>query len=288
MSTQRTGVSGTRILLILGVVLLVGAAWFGGRMTAPPGGGHMSGMMHAERSAGPSDAPFDGEEGAARCRAMMRSVGDMQRSMHSMMQRHRGGQATPDSGNRRSGMGGDRMESRMRPGGGSMDEQGGRMGMEGMSTEEMRRLCQTMQATMQDVMQGSAPSGADGSSDGSAIGELDLESPTEQWLGQTRGFDQVDDHTGESEVVIDVGAGTGLSYAPAAVRVNPGTTVRWRWTGQGGLHDVAFANADVSTSLRSEQGETFTHTFDEPGEYRYKCTPHAAVGMKGVVIVEKR
>ncbi len=282
-----TGFTGTRLLLLLGAGLLVAAAWFGGRMTAPASGGHMSGMMHGERSAGPTDAPFDGEEGAARCQAMMGAMDDMHQSMQSMMQRHQGNQATPDSENRRSGMGHGMMGGRMGHDGGSMGERGGHMGMEEMSMGEMRRLCQTMQATMQDVMHGDAPGDADASAEGNAADERDLGSQTEQWLGQTRGFDQVEDHTGESEVVIDVGAGTGLSYAPAVVRVDPGTTVRWRWTGQGGLHDVAFTNADVSTSLRSEQGDTFTHTFAEPGEYRYKCTPHAAVGMKGVVIVEE-
>lgn len=279
------GSTGTRLLLLLGVGILVAAAWFGGRMTAPAGGGHMGGMMHSERSAGPPDAPFDGEEGAARCRTMMGSVDDMHRSMKSMMQWHRGDPETPESRDRRSGMERGMMDGRMGHGGESIERQNGHMGMEEMSMGEMRRLCQTMQATMQDVMHRDAPGDTDGSSDGSTSGELDLETQTERWLGRARGFDQVEDHTGKSEVVIDVGAGTGLSYSPAAVRVDPGTTVRWRWTGQGGLHDVAFINADVSTPLRSEKGETFTHTFAEPGEYRYKCTPHAAVGMKGLVIV---
>lgn len=158
---------------------------------------------------------------------------------------------------------------------------------EKMSMEEMRRLCRTMQATMRDVMNGETPEGVAESADEQVSGELDLEAQTEQWLGGIRGFETIEDRTGESEVVVRVGAGTGLSYAPAAVRVDPGTTVRWRWTGNGGLHDVAFRNADVKTSLRGEQGETFTHTFAEPGEYRYECTPHTSVGMRGVVIVEK-
>ncbi len=53
------------------------------------------------------------------------------------------------------------------------------------------------------------------------------------------------------------------------------------------MHNVAFMEADVNAPLRGEQGGTFTHTFAEPGEYRYECTPHAGVGMRGVVIVEK-
>jgi peptide/nickel transport system substrate-binding protein len=33
-------------------------------------------------------------------------------------------------------------------------------------------------------------------------------------------------------------------------------------------------------------GETFEHTFETAGEYRYVCVPHAGVGMQGTVVVE--
>jgi len=296
-----TAFSGKQLLLVLGVGLLVGAAWYEGRVTAPAGGGHMGGMMHAERAGGPPDAPFDGKEGASRCRAMIASMGDMHRSMQSMMKQHRGDRAAPDSGKPRSGMGRGMMGGRTGHGGGSMDDQRGRghMGQMGpgqmgsmgrmeerMNREEMRGLCRAMHASMREVMHGDGSEGTEDSTDQRSGGDLNLASETQQWLAETRGFETVEDRTGESEVVVEVGAGTGLSYAPAAVRVDPGTTVRWRWTGRGGLHDVAFENAEVETPLRGEQGEPFTHTFANPGEYRYKCTPHAAVGMKGVVIVE--
>lgn len=289
MTTHGTGVSGTRILLFLGGVLLVGAAWYGGRVTAPATGAHMGGMggmMHGGDTVAPAGEPFEGEAGAARCRAMMGSMQDMNRSMQSMMARHRGDQPPGVSSDRQSHMGRGMMGGRMGGGDGSMREQMGRMGEE-MDMEEMRRLCRTMQTTMEDVMQGEAPGDADAAADKQMSGNLDLEAQTEEWLGAARGFETIEDRTGESEVVVDVGAGTGLSYAPAAVRVDPGTTIRWRWTGNGGLHDVAFMDTDVSTPLRGEQGETFTYTFSEPGEYRYECTPHAAVGMRGVVIVEQ-
>ena len=32
-------------------------------------------------------------------------------------------------------------------------------------------------------------------------------------------------------------------------------------------------------------GETFTHTFETPGEHRYFCIPHERKGMVGVVVV---
>jgi plastocyanin len=33
-------------------------------------------------------------------------------------------------------------------------------------------------------------------------------------------------------------------------------------------------------------GQTFTKTFDQPGVYRYVCTPHERNGMIGTVIVK--
>ena len=33
-------------------------------------------------------------------------------------------------------------------------------------------------------------------------------------------------------------------------------------------------------------GESFTVTFDEPGDYEFQCEPHAGAGMKGVIHVQ--
>lgn len=162
-------------------------------------------------------------------------------------------------------------------------EAGPRMSMMGQSGgQEMSSRC-----PMHRNMHGNAPRQMYGAVDEGVADDLNLDAQTTEWLEGTRGFETIEDRTGEREVVVKVGAGTGLTYAPAAVRVGPGTTIRWEWTGNGGLHDVAFTNRDVSASLRGEQGETFTQAFTEPGEYRYECTPHASVGMRGVVIVEE-
>lgn len=96
------------------------------------------------------------------------------------------------------------------------------------------------------------------------------------------------DATGESEVRIDVGAGNGLAYDPAAVRVDAGTTVVWEWTGQGGSHDVAAtddADSSFQSDLMSAEGETFEHTFDEAGIHLYVCGPHRGQGMLGAIEV---
>ncbi|MEF8795226.1 MAG: halocyanin domain-containing protein [Salinivenus sp.] len=303
--TNRWGL-GKRLLAVLGVGLLLVLAWIGGRVSAggaaPFGmmGGGMhgddmmqSGYMHEEggvqggeamqerRRMGTGD--FEGEAGLQRCRAMMGTMAGMHRSMQSMMGGGSGSEGGTGSSDRRGHMGGGMMRGQMGETMGPMHE---RMGsrMDDMSPETMRRLCRTMHTSMRAAMHGEDVASA-GEGDETAFEGMSLTGETEQWLRGARAFDTVEDRTGRDEVVVEVGAGDGLRYAPAAVRVDPGTTVRWRWTGRGGLHDVAFANADIGTPLKDEKGATFEYTFDAAGEYRYECTPHAGVGMRGAVIV---
>ncbi|MWV65019.1 halocyanin domain-containing protein [Halorubrum sp. JWXQ-INN 858] len=94
-----------------------------------------------------------------------------------------------------------------------------------------------------------------------------------------------EDLTGEDAVDVVVGAGNGLEFAPADVVVEPGTTVVWEWTGNGGGHDVVEVDGAFESDLVDEAGYTFEHTFDEPGLYEYVCTPHQTSGMTGTVDV---
>jgi len=99
------------------------------------------------------------------------------------------------------------------------------------------------------------------------------------------------DGTGRTAVTVDVGAegnGNFFAFSPAALVVDPGTTVRWRWTGDGGGHNVVsedevFNSGDPVT----EAGAEFEYTFgdDETGVYQYFCNPHKSSQMKGVVVV---
>ncbi|WP_302080150.1 halocyanin domain-containing protein [Salinibaculum rarum] len=97
----------------------------------------------------------------------------------------------------------------------------------------------------------------------------------------------VTDMTGYDEVPVEVGAGdNGLGFGPAAVRVDPGTTVVWVWTGEGGAHNVVAEDGRFeSPEIVSERGTTYEFTFEEAGICRYYCVPHKAIGMKGVVVV---
>ena len=55
------------------------------------------------------------------------------------------------------------------------------------------------------------------------------------WFEDVENFDGIVDRRGESPVTITVGApgnGGDFAFKPAAVRVDPGTTVVWEWTGR--------------------------------------------------------
>jgi halocyanin-like protein len=97
-----------------------------------------------------------------------------------------------------------------------------------------------------------------------------------------------EDHRGESDVTVEVGAGgEGLAFGPTLVWVDEGTEVTWEWTGEGGAHNVV---ANAGGDFRSgdpvdNEGETFTHAFESGGMAEYYCSPHEDLGMKGAVAV---
>lgn len=99
------------------------------------------------------------------------------------------------------------------------------------------------------------------------------------------------DRRGESEVTILVGAeGNGgfFAFDPPAVWIDPGTTVRFEWTGEGGGHNVVSESGPAgmdSGAPVAEAGIHFEHTFDATGINAYYCVPHLGLGMKGGIAV---
>ena len=100
------------------------------------------------------------------------------------------------------------------------------------------------------------------------------------------------DFRGQSEVTVKVGAsgnGGNVAFKPAGIWIDPGTTVIWEWTGEGGQHNVKTEDgpATLDSELQEAAGETYEYTFseEEAGVTNYKCVPHAGLGMKGAVAV---
>jgi plastocyanin len=84
--------------------------------------------------------------------------------------------------------------------------------------------------------------------------------------------------------------GSGTTWSPANLTLNPGDTVFWRWTGS---HNVAEVNGPADnnwngTGFRSgaaTNGGSYSQTFTTPGLRHYVCEIHAAMGMRGTISV---
>lgn len=108
----------------------------------------------------------------------------------------------------------------------------------------------------------------------------------EEWLSNTNNFNGIRDKTGDSTVSVEVGPDSDeMVFAPAAIRIRPGTTVNWEWIGSG-YHNVV-AKDGLFNSGDPEEQASFEYTFDAAGTTLYYCDPHRSAGMKGAVIVEE-
>jgi plastocyanin len=98
------------------------------------------------------------------------------------------------------------------------------------------------------------------------------------------------------------------AFSPETITVGVGDTVTWDngsteqhtvTAEQGSLpEDAAYfasgraasekaANDDLSDGFVGP-GDSYSHTFETPGTYRYYCIPHRDAGMTGTVVVEAR
>jgi len=108
------------------------------------------------------------------------------------------------------------------------------------------------------------------------------------WFSDVPNFEGTEDMRDQDSVTVEVGPGGNNVYESPAVRVSPGTTVTWEWV--QGSHNVAVEStpegADWSGDESIETPEySHEHTFETEGVYRYFCTPHRSLGMKGAVVV---
>jgi plastocyanin len=104
-----------------------------------------------------------------------------------------------------------------------------------------------------------------------------------------------------------IGDAKGYRFEPANFTVKAGDGAKFVVT-SGGPHNVAFDPAtipadvrpqldanmgaekmgELSSALKTNPGESVTISFGnlKPGQYPYHCTPHLALGMKGVITVQ--
>lgn len=95
-------------------------------------------------------------------------------------------------------------------------------------------------------------------------------------------------------------------FSPATVTITAGATLRWKNTTEiehtvtayeekipdeavyftsGGFDSEQAARNKVTEGLIAP-GETYQHTFEQPGMYEYFCIPHESSGMIGTIHVK--
>jgi len=110
-----------------------------------------------------------------------------------------------------------------------------------------------------------------------------------EYLDDARNFHGlVADYTGEDDVVVEAGDPPGveepMAFDPAAIRIDPGTTVTWEHA-EGGMHIVATETGLFEDATLDAEDERWSYTFEEERTVLYYCVPHRALGAKGAIIV---
>ena len=77
-----------------------------------------------------------------------------------------------------------------------------------------------------------------------------------------------------------------IVFEPALVKVEPGDTVKFIATDKGhNAEAIKTMLPEGATPFVGKINEEVIVTFDRPGVYGYKCTPHYGMGMVGIVVV---
>lgn len=76
---------------------------------------------------------------------------------------------------------------------------------------------------------------------------------------------------------------TPADYSVNLLTVPVGTTITWTNNDPGMIHTVTSVDGMFDSGFLNE-GDTWSYTFDEPGEFEYLCTPHP--WMRAKVVVE--
>jgi len=92
-----------------------------------------------------------------------------------------------------------------------------------------------------------------------------------------------------------MGSDSGLlAFVPQKTSICKGDSVKWI-NNKSGPHNVVFDEDAIPAGVSQEkismddqlgeEGDTFTMSFQEPGEYGYYCEPHRGAGMVATLIV---
>jgi pseudoazurin len=86
--------------------------------------------------------------------------------------------------------------------------------------------------------------------------------------------------------MLNKGAAGSMVFEPAFVQIQPGDTVTFVSVDKGhNVESIKDLIPEGAEPFKSKPSDTFAVTFDVPGAYAIKCTPHFAMGMVGLVLV---
>jgi plastocyanin len=113
--------------------------------------------------------------------------------------------------------------------------------------------------------------------------------------------------TGTTHEIKMLGDDKGYRFEPANLTIKTGDAIKFTFV-SGGPHNVAFEGASLAAAVKAQldanlgsqrmaelssnmymaAGEGLTVSFGNipAGTYNYNCTPHLAMGMKGVITVQ--
>jgi pseudoazurin len=88
--------------------------------------------------------------------------------------------------------------------------------------------------------------------------------------------------------MLNKGAEGLMVFEPALVKIEPGDTVKFVATDKShNAESIKNMLPAGTTPFAGKMNEDVSVTFDKPGAYGVKCTPHYAMGMVALIVVGK-
>lgn len=86
--------------------------------------------------------------------------------------------------------------------------------------------------------------------------------------------------------MLNKGEAGAMVFEPAFLQIQPGDTVTFLPTDKShNVETIKDMIPDGAEAFKSKINETYTVTFEVPGIYGVKCTPHFAMGMVALIAV---
>jgi pseudoazurin len=76
-----------------------------------------------------------------------------------------------------------------------------------------------------------------------------------------------------------------MVYSQELVKIDVGQSIEWVPTAKGHNVEMLAGPEGYELPKKTKLNDPVTITFDKPGIYLYQCSPHAAMGMIGLVVV---